>query len=67
MGELLPAVRITATYAATDGSMPESVEIVWETAFPSTVSVQEVVRLLISAPQQVRNQIHVRYKGGEAD
>jgi hypothetical protein len=53
MGEvppLRPCLRITATYPATDGTMPESIDIMWETEFPPPEVIQAVVETLGRLP-----------------
>lgn len=52
-----PAVRITATYAATDGSMPESIDIVFETKFPTADAIREMVSMLADLPRQRRRDL----------
>lgn len=48
-------LRIQATYAATDGSMPEQIEVVWDDA-PSTADVVAVIESLAALPGKVRAQ-----------
>lgn len=48
-------LRITASYAATDGSMPESVDVAWDgitagSAYPTTSDLLAVIDRLIGAP-----------------
>jgi hypothetical protein len=43
-------VRFTATYAATDGSMPEAIDVVWETDFPTVETLVALVRACAAAP-----------------
>jgi hypothetical protein len=49
-GALPPSIRVVAEYPATDGSMPESVEVIWETNFPTTQEIGQVVKMLTEAP-----------------
>jgi hypothetical protein len=45
-----PTVRFTATYAATDGTMPEAIDVVWETAFPDVETLVALIRAAAQAP-----------------
>lgn len=42
----MPELRITATYSATDGSMPESVELTWEGELPPVAEVVAIIGAL---------------------
>lgn len=44
-------VRLSVTYSATDGSMPENVEIVWEDEAPEPVLLSSIVESLVGAPR----------------
>lgn len=48
-------LRITASYAATDGRMPESIDVVWDEFdpddHPGGADIVDVVDLLMAAPQ----------------
>lgn len=43
-------LRINVTYSATDGSLPESVEVEWTEGNPATVSVLAILEQLLHAP-----------------
>lgn len=43
------STRISVTYPATDGSMPESVEVTWEDETPSDDLVHSLLGLLVHA------------------
>lgn len=45
------STRIAVTYAATDGSMPESVEVTWEDETPDPDLVHALTGMLITAPR----------------
>lgn len=49
---LPPAVRVVATYPATDGSAPESIEVVWETAHPSAEGLARVIAALAAVTRR---------------
>lgn len=43
----VPAVRVVATYPATDGSAPESIEVIWEgTDWWTHLGIPEVIAAL---------------------
>ena len=48
--ELKPCVRVSATYPATDGSMPETVEVTWETEFPDDEMIQGIIETMCRIP-----------------
>lgn len=50
-------VRLSVTYAATDGSMPENVEIEWTDETPDTDLMHALTGLLVGAPGKRRDAI----------
>jgi hypothetical protein len=49
---LPPAVRVVATYPASDGSAPESIEVVWETSHPSEDGLARVIAALAAVTRR---------------
>ena len=49
---LPPAVRVVATYPATDGSAPESIEIVWEVDYPSDDGLARIIAALAAVTRR---------------
>ena len=66
------SLRVVVTYPATDGSMPESVELTWDDGSdPGAVDLLAIVDRLLAAPAQrysvdlsTMDPIRGRLKGG---
>jgi hypothetical protein len=60
------STRISVTYPATGGSMPENIEILWEDETPDPDLVHSLAGMLVRAPS-ARNEVTIVDRMGQVE